>query len=438
MATKTTKTKSLYNTEIPGDWELVKLKDIGKITSGTTPLRSNSAFHKEGSIPWVKTTDLNNSIILETEERITELALKETSLKIYPKETVLVAMYGGFNQIGRTGILGIDATINQALSAISINKNEIDPIYLLNWLNAKVGLWKNLAGSSRKDPNITSKDVGDFPFVKPPLPEQRAIARVLSTADAAIHTTEKLIAQKELRKKWLMQQLLTGKKRLPGFEGEWREMRMSDLFDRVTRKNTERNTTVVTISAQRGFVRQTDFFNKNIASEVTDNYFLVNKGEFCYNKSYSNGYPWGATKRLNDFDKAVVTTLYICFGVKDTNKTNSDFFEQFFSANHLDKGLTKIAHEGGRAHGLLNVTPFDFFSLKVIVPPYKEQTAIAQVLQAADKEISLLKAKAEKLRKQKKGLMQVLLTGKKRLNLDPLDLGIKGLEAPKSNDQAIL
>jgi type I restriction enzyme S subunit len=269
-------------------------------------------------------------------------------------------------------------------------------------------------------PNFGPAHLNQTVIPLPPLSEQKAIAQVLSTADAAIHTTEKLIAQKELRKKWLMQQLLTGKKRLKGFEGEWKEKKLSDLFDRVTRKNTEGNTTVVTISAQRGFVRQTDFFNKNIASEITDNYFLVEQGEFCYNKSYSNGYPWGATKRLNDFEKAVVTTLYICFGIKDIKKTNADYFEQYFNANLLDKGLTKIAHEGGRAHGLLNVTPSDFFSLKVTVPLFEEQTAIAQVLQAADKEISLLKAKAEKLREQKKGLMQVLLTGKVRLNTNNL------------------
>jgi len=279
-----------------------------------------------------------------------------------------------------------------------------------NWFNE---IRERCGGSTRT--RIARSELGKLKIPLPPLPEQKAIAQVLSTADAAIHTTEKLIAQKELRKKWLMQQLLTGKKRLKGFGEEWKEKKLSDLFDRVTRKNTEGNTTVVTISAQRGFVRQTDFFNKNIASEITDNYFLVERGEFCYNKSYSNGYPWGATKRLNDFDKAVVTTLYICFGVKDQKKTNPDFFEQYFNANLLDKGLTKIAHEGGRAHGLLNVTPSDFFSLKVTVPSYEEQTAIAQVLQVADKEISLLKAKAEKLREQKKGLMQVLLTGKKRL-----------------------
>ena len=146
-----------------------------------------------------------------------------------------------------------------------------------------------------------------------------------------------------------------------------------------------------------------------------DNYFSVEKGECCYNKSYSNGYPWGATKRLNDFDKAVVTTLYICFGIKDKNKISGDYFEQFFGANLLDKGLMKIAHEGGRAHGLLNVTPGDFFDLIIAVPGIEEQTAIASVLQTADKELQLLKSKMEKLKEQKKGLMQVLLTGKKRI-----------------------
>ena len=190
------------------------------------------------------------------------------------------------------------------------------------------------------------------------------------------------------------------------------------MFNRVTRKNSEDNTNVVTISAQRGFVRQTDFFNKAVASEIIDNYFLVEKGEFCYNKSYSNGYPWGATKRLNGFDKAVVTTLYICFGLKNPQKNSGDFFEQYFEANLLDRGLTKIAHEGGRAHGLLNVTPSDFFSLKITIPSFEEQAAIAQVLQVADKEIQLLKAKTDKLREQKKGMMQVLLTGKKRLKIE--------------------
>ena len=155
-----------------------------------------------------------------------------------------------------------------------------------------------------------------------------------------------------------MQQLLTGKKRLVGFKEEWKRIKLGDIAERITRKNEEDNQTVVTISAQRGFVVQTDFFNKSIASETLDNYFLVHKDEFCYNKSYSNGYPMGAIKRLKTFDKAVVTTLYICFALKNKTTTNIDFFEQYCESGILNKELVKVANEGGRAHGLLNVLPF--------------------------------------------------------------------------------
>ena len=413
MATETKNTKAFYNTEIPGDWDVKKFEKIAKFFSGGTPLTSKSEYYS-GNIPFIKSGEIYFD---KTEQFISDEGLNNSSAKMVEKGDLLYALYGANS--GEVAISKINGAINQAILCIRHN-GDCETVFIYNYLlQQKENIIRTYLQGGQG--NLSAEIVKTLPIPLPPLPEQKAIAQVLSTADAAIHTTEKLIAQKELRKKWLMQQLLTGKKRLKGFDGEWKEMKLGDLFDRVTRKNTEGNTTVVTISAQRGFVRQTDFFNKNIASEITDNYFLVERGEFCYNKSYSNGYPWGATKRLKDFDKAVVTTLYICFGVKDEKKTNPDFFEQYFGANHLDKGLTKIAHEGGRAHGLLNVTPSDFFSLKVSVPSYKEQTSIAQVLQAADKEISLLKAKAEKLREQKKGFMQVLLTGKKRLNLNLQD-----------------
>lgn len=119
-----------------------------------------------------------------------------------------------------------------------------------------------------------------------------------------------------------MQQLLTGKKRLvdpetgKAFEGEWEEVKLSKVFARVTEKNKGQSTNVVTISAQHGLIRQEEFFKKSIASETLDNYFILRKGQFAYNKSYSNGYPMGAIKRLNRYDDAVVTSLYICFEIK--------------------------------------------------------------------------------------------------------------------------
>ena len=238
---------------------------------------------------------------------------------------------------------------------------------------------------------------------------------VLHNWDTAIAKQTALIEQLTLRKRGLMQQLLTGKKRLKGFEGEWKRIKLGDIAERITRKNEENSQNVVTISAQRGFVVQTDFFNKSVASEILDNYYLVHRDEFCYNKSYSNGYPMGAIKRLKTFDKAVVTTLYICFKLKEKPQTNIDFFEQYCESGLLNKELVKVANEGGRAHGLLNVTPDDFFNMHMGVPSFEEQTVIASVLVNADKEIDTQKQKLAAMQEQKKGLMQVLLTGKKRI-----------------------
>ena len=260
---------------------------------------------------------------------------------------------------------------------------------------------------------VTKTNFGKILLSLPTVEEQQGIAICLNTWDNSIKKYTALIEQKELQKKALMQLLLTGKKRLKGFSGDWQRLNFSDFAKRVNRKNTEVNDTVVTISAQRGFVLQEDFFNKRVASDTLLNYTLVHRGEYCYNKSYSNGYPMGAFKRLDAFDKAVVTTLYICFSLKEN--VDSDFMNQFFDAGKMIPELMKIAQEGGRAHGLLNIGLSDFFSLPVTIPHKKEQVAIANVLQQADKEITLLNKKLLQLKEQKKGLMQQLLTGKKRL-----------------------
>jgi type I restriction enzyme S subunit len=403
-----------YGGVMPEGWELVTIKDIGKITSGTTPLRSNKEYHTNGKIPWIKTTDLNNSIIIETEEKITEKALKETSLRIYPKSTVLVAMYGGFNQIGRTGILGIEATINQALSAIAVDKNVIDTYFLLNWLNAKVGIWKNLAGSSRKDPNITSKDVGDFPFIKIPLPEQRAIATCLSTWDTAIQKNTQLLAQKQLRKKWLMQQLLTGKRRLKGFEGAWKEYTYEKLL-KVVKRPIEWNDThlynLISVRRRSGgiFLREALYGHQIKVKDLR----TANEGDFLFSKmQILHGASALVTK---EFAGAKISGSYIAVVAKDARLFNMEFFEWYSQLPYFYH-QTYISSYG--VHIEKMTFDFDtFLSLGMRLPPYEEQTAIAQVLQTADQEIQLLKAKVEQLKEQKKGLMQVLLSGKIRIKI---------------------
>jgi type I restriction enzyme S subunit len=330
---------------------------------------------------------------------------------------------GEYILIGRQGALCGNIQIVSGKNyisehAIAVTTNEANDLKFLAYKLEFRNL--NRLSESSAQPGLSVEKLVRIKLDFPPLPEQQAIADCLSTWDEAIQTAEELIRQKELQKKWLMQQLMSGKKRLKGFSGEWRETELKTLFDRVTQKNNEGNTNVVTISAQRGFVIQTEFFNKAIASDILDNYFLVERGDFCYNKSYSKGYPWGATKRLTKLDKAVVTTLYICFRLKYLSRSSAEYFEHFFQANSLDKGLMKIAHEGGRAHGLLNVTPSDFFGLKILTPEFEEQQAIASILSESDRELDLLRKRLAKLQEQKKGLMQVLLTGKRRLRIKEL------------------
>lgn len=287
-------------------------------------------------------------------------------------------------------------------------QQKIDTIYFENAINIMRIYCENTGV-----PQLTSPQLSKYKVLVPPLPEQRKIAEVLSTWDKAIEKQTLLVEKLELRKKGLMQQLLTGKKRLPGFSEEWKKVKLGDIAKRIVRKNNIECSNVVTISAQKGFVRQTDFFNKKIASETVENYYLVKRDEFCYNKSYCNGFPMGAIKRLKEFDQAVVTTLYICFSIQP-ERASLDFIEQYFSLGLLNRGLMKIANEGGRAHGLLNVTPNDFFNTELMLPPFDEQKAISSILLNAHEEVIFAKSKLEFLRKEKKGLMQVLLIGKKR------------------------
>lgn len=400
--------------KIPCDWKIKKIKDIAKITSGTTPLRSEMSYHKNGTIYWVKTTDLNNSTILITEEKITELALQKTSLRIYPRGTVLVAMYGGFNQIGRTGILGIEATVNQALSALSVDERKVNPKFLIEWLNGNIGLWKNLAGSSRKDPNITSKDVGDFPFLEVPLPEQTRIAEVLVVWDKAISNLQATIEQVELRNKWLMQELLTGKRQIKGFDEKWKRYPYDKLLKIVIRNFVwDENELYKLISVKRrsgGIFYRDPLCGHQI---LVKNLRTAKEGDFLFSKmQILHGASALVTK---EYDGAKISGSYIAVIAKDDNILNMEYF-YWYSKMPYFYYQTYISSYG--VHIEKMTFDFDtFLQHDIRLPRIEEQIAITQILQKADNEVQVLRTKLEKLKEQKKGLMQVLLTGKKRLEL---------------------
>ena len=161
---------------------------------------------------------------------------------------------------------------------------------------------------------------------------------------------------------------------------EWKKVKLGDLFERVTRKNTNlESDNVLTISAQYGLINQEEFFNKSVAGKNLKNYYLLKKGEFAYNKSYSAGYPMGATKMLEKYDEGVVSTLYICFRSK-SDLVNNEYFKYYFESKEYYDELSKIAQEGARNHGLLNVNTDDFFNINILLPSIEEQKKISKLL----------------------------------------------------------
>lgn len=252
---------------------------------------------------------------------------------------------------------------------------------------------------------VSKSNLSKVRIALPPLPEQKAIAEVLSTADAAIHTTEKLIAQKELRKKWLMQQLLTGKKGLKGFDLEWKEVPLGEMF--AERNETKYFDLPLLSIGQNGVYPQDESVKKDTSNEDKSKYKRICPGDIGYNTMRM----WQGRSALSRLE-GIVSPAYTVV----TPKKNADslFFSYLFKMPKMTNLFWRNSQ--GLVDDTLNCKFKDFSIVKVMLPQSKEeQIAIAKVLQAADKEITLLKAKAEKLRKQKKGLMQQLLTGKKRL-----------------------
>ena len=181
---------------------------------------------------------------------------------------------------------------------------------------------------------------------------------------------------------------------------------MGDFTERVKRKNKYNLSKLpLTISAKYGLVDQITFFNKIVASTDMSNYYLLKKGEFAYNKSYSNDYPWGAIKRLDNYEQGVLSALYICFTTQDN--VESDFILQYFESPKWHKSVSEIAVEGARNHGLLNISVQDFFQTYHYVPKEKkEQTKIATLLHLIDERISTQNKIIEKLQSLIKGIAQ--------------------------------
>ena len=388
---------------IPQEWEVMRLGDIVSITSGESP----SLYHlkAEGKYPYVKVEDLNNCEKYQESSREysddNNTTIKAGSI-IFPKRGASILN-------NKVRIAAKDIQMDSNMMAITPHTAIVDTEFLyIRILHERL---YRIADTS-SIPQINNKHIIPYKIAVPPLAEQRKIAEVLGVWDEAIEKQARLIEKLALRKRGLMQRLLSAKLRLPGFSEPWKEHKIADLFSPINDTNDGREHIPMTISAKSGFISQKDKFDRVIAGDSLQKYILLKKGDFAYNKGNSNLYEMGCIYHLNE-ESALVPFVYICFRSKGS--VNIDFYSQFFINHGLDRQLKKIITSGARGDGLLNVDKKDFFALNVPYPTIEEQTAIAEVLTAADREIELAKEKLERLRRQKRGLMQQLLTGKKRV-----------------------
>ena len=257
-----------------------------------------------------------------------------------------------------------------------------------------------------------SKVLLNFPSIE----EQTKIASLLHLLDERIATQSKLIEDLKKLKSAIIEKVFCSPNqehpmcRIEGFEQALSTYKMSDFSSRIVSKNKDSKCSLVlTIAAQYGLVNQESFFNKSVASENLTGYYLLHKGEFAYNRSYSAGYDWGAVKRLNNYDEGVLSTLYICFKINETI-IDSDYLAYYFESSKWHKGLSDIAGEGARNHGLLNVSMTDYFNTKHRFPVIEEQKAIAKMLNAIIEKERKATLLGECYQKQKQYLLCQMFT----------------------------
>jgi type I restriction enzyme S subunit len=398
--------------DLPDKWQIKKLKSIidpkrsiryGIVQPGDYD--PNGRFMVRGqdySFGWV-----NPNQLFKVSD---EIELKYKNARLKEGDLILTIVGAGTGNVSVVPNWLDGANCTQTTARIAIDTNLVNSNYCYQYLISDFGkklTYKNIKGGAQ--PGLNCGDIEKYEILLPPLPEQRAIANILSTWDTAIQTTQALISQKEQEKNWLMQNLLTGKKRLKGFSGDWKEIHIRDVSKEVSIKNkSDKQLTVLSCTKYKGLVPSLEYFGRKIFADDVSTYKIVPLNHFAYATNHIEEGSIGYQERYNE---ALISPMYTVF--KTDESVNDTFIYRLLKSHPLVyQYQNRMEGSIDRRGGLR----WDAFSIiKIKLPTLEEQTVIAQVLQTAEKEIELLKTKLEQQKLQKKGLMQVLLTGKVRV-----------------------
>ena len=386
----------------PRSWNKSRIDKICRLSSGSTP-RRDAVENFNGDILWVTSGELKRRTIWDTREKISETAVVNSHLEIYDPGTVVIAIYGleAAGIRGTVSIIGKQCTISQACMAFTEFKGVDNEFFYYWYLNNGQVIGLRYAQGTKQQ-NLSTDIVGSFPICFPSQGEQQRIAAILTTQDKVIELKERRLAEKQRQKKYLMQQLLTGKKRLPEFSGEWKEERLGKLF--LERKETNcEGLQMLAITGTQGIIPRKELDLKDNSSEDKSKYLRVCVGDIGYNTMRM----WQGVSAYSNYE-GIVSPAYTI--LKPCPSINAKYFAYLFKMPEIIFLFYRFSQ--GLVDDTRNLKYENFKKIKVFYPPdIEEQAAIAEVLSVADREIDLLQQNIKQEKQKKKALMQLLLTG---------------------------
>jgi len=383
----------------PEGWEVLPIKDITEtIVSGGTP----STFIQEywnGDIPWMSSGELNLKRIYTVRKKITQKGLDNSATLFIPRGCILIGLAGQGRTRGTAGINYIPLCINQSIAAIFPNPTRFVSEYLYQYLNSKYDELRTLSMGNGGRGGLNLSIIGNLTILLPQLPEQRRITEVLSDTDLYITTLERLIAKKEAVKQGVMQELLTGKRRLPGFKGEWVEKRLGEIAEVIMGQSPQSHSYNYNINGLPLIQGNTNIKDRKTVAEIYTTHItkIAHIGDIILTVRA----PVGITGRV---------MFKCCIGRGVCAIKGNDFL--YHTLIFIEPCWAKLS----KGSTFDSVTGQDINSIFIKIPPtLAEQNAIAEILSDMDAELSALKKKLKKIRLIKQGMMDTLLTGKIRL-----------------------
>ena len=393
------------------DWEQRKLGDVfGKIRNAF--VGTATPYYVTSGHFYLESNNIKNGQINRDSEIFINEYFYQKQKDKWLKSGDMVMVQSG--HVGHTAIIP-DELHNSIAHALIMFTDYLDKSvpYFFNFFfqtnKAKREIDKITTGNTVK--HILASDMKDFPIFLPSYEEQTQIGNFFKQLDDTIALHQRTLEKYQklkisyLEKMFPKENELYPELRFPNFTDAWEQRKLGEVVERITRKNLNLESRLpLTISAQDGLISQTEFFDKQVASKNISGYYLIENGEFAYNKSYSNGYPWGAIKRLDKYKNGVLSTLYIVFKPIDVD---SQFLVSYFDTTFWHSEIAEIAVEGARNHGLLNIPVMDFFRIKIKIPKSKEeQTQIGNFFKQLDDTIALHQREVEKYKKIKQSYLE--------------------------------